>query len=77
MIADALCHLDCRITHTHRVGDHQLIIGVVEDVVSLDRERTLESETRSPLVYFDRQFWALHSPAPSQPPEQKIDGSRS
>jgi flavin reductase ActVB len=65
MIAGALCHLDCRVAHTHRVGDHQLIIGVVENVVSLDKDLPVERAQRSPLVYFDRQFWALDSPAPS------------
>ena len=57
MIADALCHLDCQIAHTHSVGDHHLIIGVVEDVVTVGRPGS-----RSPLVYFDREFWALSTP---------------
>jgi flavin reductase ActVB len=57
MISEALCHLDCQVTHTHSVGDHHLIIGVVADVVAVD-----DSVRRSPLVYFDREFWALSEP---------------
>jgi flavin reductase ActVB len=61
IIAGALCHLDCRVAHTHGVGDHHLIIGVVEDVVAVEDEAAeADSSTRrTPLVYFDREFWTL------------------
>jgi flavin reductase (DIM6/NTAB) family NADH-FMN oxidoreductase RutF len=63
MIAEALCHLDCRVTHVHRVGDHRLFIGVVaETVLAEDVTANDSSPSRSPLVYFDRDFWALGAP---------------
>ncbi len=61
MIANALCHLDCHVAHTYRVGDHHLIIGLVEDVVTGPGSEDILP--RSPLIYFDREFWALGTPA--------------
>jgi flavin reductase ActVB len=60
VIVGALCHLDCRVTHTHSVGDHVLIIGIVENILAAeDDHHAAGAAARSPLVYFDREFWAL------------------
>jgi len=52
-ITGALYHLDCRLADTHQVGDHMLLVGLVEAAYELEGD-----ETR-PLVYFDGQFWTL------------------
>jgi flavin reductase ActVB len=51
VIANALAQLDCRVTDTHHVGDHRLLIGLVQDVISPRTDEELE-----PLVYFERAF---------------------
>jgi len=52
-ISGALFHLDCRLADVHQVGDHMLMVGLVEAAYELEG-----SESR-PLVYFDGQFWTL------------------
>lgn len=50
-VAGALCHLDCAVADTHRVGDHLLIVGLVT--------HTFECAThaeKGPLVYYDRAY---------------------
>jgi flavin reductase ActVB len=51
VIAGALAHLDCRVVDSHRVGDHALIIGLVQDALSPRTHEDFE-----PLVYFQRAF---------------------
>jgi flavin reductase (DIM6/NTAB) family NADH-FMN oxidoreductase RutF len=54
MVAGALFHLDCSLTVVHMVADHCLLVG------SVTRARApARSEDGSPLMYFDRSFWAL------------------
>jgi flavin reductase ActVB len=52
-IKEALAFIDCRVHDTVTAGDHTIFIGKVERVV-LGTQCT-------PLVYFDRQFQAIHS----------------
>lgn len=54
MIAGALFHLDCAIAAHYPVGDHELIIGLVQGAVA-----RAEDGTAQPLLYFDRRFWTL------------------
>jgi steroid delta-isomerase-like uncharacterized protein len=51
VIAGALAHLDCKVTDAHGVGDHLLLIGLVQHTLS---PRTHEEIT--PLVYYERAF---------------------
>jgi flavin reductase ActVB len=51
VIAGALAHLDCRVVDSHRVGDHVLIIGLVQDILSPRTHEDFE-----PLIYFQRAF---------------------
>jgi flavin reductase (DIM6/NTAB) family NADH-FMN oxidoreductase RutF len=54
MVAGALFHLDCSLTVVHMVADHCLLVGSVTHAHAPTR-----SHDGSPLVYFDRSFWAL------------------
>jgi flavin reductase ActVB len=54
MIAGAVFHLDCTVAAHSAVGDHEVIIGLVESAVS----RT-DDGSPQPLLYFDRRFWSL------------------
>jgi steroid delta-isomerase-like uncharacterized protein len=51
VVAGALAHLDCRLTDAHGVGDHLLLIGLVERIFG---PRTRRAPT--PLVYYERAF---------------------
>jgi len=51
LLSGAAAWLECRVTDTHRAGDHDLCIGEVE---------AAEMGSGDPLVLWDRQFWTLH-----------------
>jgi flavin reductase (DIM6/NTAB) family NADH-FMN oxidoreductase RutF len=51
LLQGAAAWLECRVTDTHRAGDHDVCIGEVE---------AAEVGSGDPLVLWDRQFWTLH-----------------
>jgi flavin reductase ActVB len=51
VVTGALAHLDCRVVDSHKVGDHMLLIGLVQEAIS---PRT--HEQLGPLVYYERAF---------------------
>ena len=51
LLEGAAAWLECRVTDTHRAGDHDVCIGEVE---------AAEVGSGDPLVLWDRQFWTLH-----------------
>jgi flavin reductase (DIM6/NTAB) family NADH-FMN oxidoreductase RutF/predicted ester cyclase len=51
VIAGALGHLDCKLTDAHGVGDHLLLIGLVQETLS-----PRIHEEIAPLVYYERAF---------------------
>jgi flavin reductase (DIM6/NTAB) family NADH-FMN oxidoreductase RutF len=51
LLLGAAAWLECRVTDTHRAGDHDLCIAEVE---------AAEVGSGDPLVLWDRQFWTLH-----------------
>lgn len=56
MIAGALAHLDCAVDQTFPISDHMLVIGNVEQAISVPGS---ELEEPGPLLYFNRTFHAL------------------
>jgi flavin reductase (DIM6/NTAB) family NADH-FMN oxidoreductase RutF len=62
IIAGALRHLDCKVSQVHAIGDHRLIVGVIVGVRPTDAP--MDESPPSPLVYFNREFWALGPTAP-------------
>jgi flavin reductase (DIM6/NTAB) family NADH-FMN oxidoreductase RutF len=51
LLLGAAAWLECRVTDTHRAGDHDVCIGEVE---------AAEVGSGDPLLLWDRQFWTLH-----------------
>jgi flavin reductase (DIM6/NTAB) family NADH-FMN oxidoreductase RutF len=51
LLDGAAAWLECRVTDTHRAGDHDVCIGEVD---------AAEVGSGDPLVLWDRQFWTLH-----------------
>jgi len=51
VLADALASLGCVVRRTHREGDHDLVVGSIEQVELHDE--------REPLLYFARQYRGL------------------
>jgi flavin reductase (DIM6/NTAB) family NADH-FMN oxidoreductase RutF len=51
LLEGAAAWLECRVTDTHRAGDHDVCIGEVE---------AAEVGSGDPLVLWDRHFWTLH-----------------
>jgi flavin reductase len=51
----ALFHLDCSVAEHHAVSDHELVVGLVH----YGTEAQPESSVSRPLLYYDRQFWAV------------------
>ena len=43
--------LECRVTQSHRAGDHDIVIGEVESA---------DIGAGDPLILWDRAFWGLH-----------------
>jgi flavin reductase (DIM6/NTAB) family NADH-FMN oxidoreductase RutF len=58
VIPGALAYLTCRVTHTHQVADHHVIVGHVDGVACRDGE---------PLVYMGGRFgdWTAHGSEPA------------
>jgi flavin reductase (DIM6/NTAB) family NADH-FMN oxidoreductase RutF len=54
-VSGALFHLDCSVSEHHAVSDHELVVGLVHHGTAAHPE----SSASGPLLYFDRQFWAM------------------
>lgn len=54
-VSGALFHLDCSVADHHPVSDHELVVGYVHHGTA-GQPTSLVS---GPLLYFDRQFWAM------------------
>jgi flavin reductase len=54
-VSGALFHLDCSVAGHYAVSDHELMVGLVHHGTAAQPE----SPASSPLLYFDRQFWAM------------------
>jgi 3-hydroxy-9,10-secoandrosta-1,3,5(10)-triene-9,17-dione monooxygenase reductase component len=50
-LAGSLTDLDCVIEAVHASGDHDIVVGLVVDLIV--------NQSNEPLVYFDRRFHAL------------------
>jgi flavin reductase (DIM6/NTAB) family NADH-FMN oxidoreductase RutF len=57
-VSGALFHLDCSVAEHHTVSDHELVVGYVHHGTAAQSE----SSAARPLLYFDRQFWAMGDP---------------
>jgi flavin reductase len=54
-VSGALFHLDCSVAEHHAISDHELVVGYVHHgTASLP-----DTSASQPLLYFDRQFWAV------------------
>jgi flavin reductase (DIM6/NTAB) family NADH-FMN oxidoreductase RutF len=53
-VVGALCHLDCAVKNMSRIGDHQVIVGLVTHT-----EESSDHRAEGPLVYFDRGYRRL------------------
>lgn len=54
-VSGALFHLDCSVAEHHAVSDHELVVGYVHHGTAAYPD----SSVPRPLLYFDRQFWAV------------------
>lgn len=55
VLSGALAAFDCRLSERHQVGTHHIFIGEIQCVES--------SESRSPLIYHDRQYRRMEAAA--------------
>jgi flavin reductase (DIM6/NTAB) family NADH-FMN oxidoreductase RutF len=54
-VSGALFHLDCSVAEHHAVSDHELVVGYVHHGTAAQPGNSASR----PLLYFDRQFWAM------------------
>jgi flavin reductase ActVB len=54
-VSGALFHLDCSVAQHHSVSDHELVVGYVHHGTG----PVPDAPALRPLLYFDRQFWAM------------------
>jgi flavin reductase (DIM6/NTAB) family NADH-FMN oxidoreductase RutF len=52
-VRNCLAYLECRVAMVHEAGDHQIVIGLVEDGDAVDG--------MLPLLHWRRQYYSLPS----------------